>query len=196
MFPTAAARTPFRTAAWRRGLSSDSDDSWCTAVGAVHPRRTAAERLEYLRFALQKNLPVFPLAGTVVFPGADCPLYIFEPRYRVLVQRSLRNDAHRCFGICSPASPGARNFVGSVVEITHNHWNEDGSASIVTRGLCRFSATTSAMATNAFGYHELSGGAAEVRARAIRACARTTKLVEDIWGFDFSLAADLDGRRR
>lgn len=151
---------PSTTAACRRTLSSNAGDN--NAVGLVHPRRTAAERVEHLSSALQR-LPVFPLGNTVVFPGAVCPLYIFEARYRVLVQRLLRDGAHRCFGICE-GSPGQPTVVGTVVEITHNHWNEDGSASVVTRGVCRFRAPASAMVTNAFGYQELPDGAAEVRA--------------------------------
>lgn len=151
------------TAGRRRSFSSSGVDENDYTVGVVYPRRTSAETLEHLTSALE-NLPVFPLANTVVFPGAVCPLYIFEPRYRVLVQRLLRDGAHRCFGICGSDDPGHRTVVGTVVEITHNHWNEDGSASIVTRGLCRFSASACTMATNAFGYHELPHGTAEVGA--------------------------------
>ena len=154
----------YSTVAWRRALSSsasggESDNS----VGVVHPRRTATERLEHVEAALAR-LPVFPLGGTIVFPGALCPLYIFEPRYRVLVQRLLKDGSHRCFGICG-SGLDQETVVGTVVEITHNHWNEDGSASVVTKGLCRFSAPTSALTTGAFGYHELPDGAAEVSAR-------------------------------
>ncbi len=150
------------TVARCRALSSSGKSDSENAVGMVHPRRTAVERLEHLKSALE-NLPVFPLGTMVVFPGAVCPLYIFEPRYRVLVQRLLRDGAHRCFGICGSVTPGQPRVVGTIVEITHNHWNEDGSASIVTRGVCRFSAPTSAMVMNAFGYDELPA-VAEVRA--------------------------------
>src|SRR5438067_12487991 len=41
-------------------------------------------------------LPLFPL-GSVLFPGALLPLHIFEPRYRVLIRRSV--EAKRPFGI-------------------------------------------------------------------------------------------------
>ena len=112
-----------RTAGCRRSLSSARVEDSDYTVGVVYPRRTSTETLEHLTSALE-NLPVFPLANTVVFPGAVCPLYVFEPRYRVLVQRLLRDDAHRCFGICGSEDPGHRTVVGTVVEITHNHWNE------------------------------------------------------------------------
>ena len=31
-------------------------------------------------------VPVFPLPGTVFFPGTSVPLHVFEPRYRMLVR--------------------------------------------------------------------------------------------------------------
>ena len=150
-------------AARSRALSTEAED---TSVGVVHPQRSSSERHEYLQQA-RTRLPVFPLGGTVVFPGQRCPLYIFEPRYRVLIQRLLKPEAHRYFAIfpslpdLPPWTPGATperpdvQLVGTIVEITHNHWNEDGSASVVTRGVCRVTASTSALTTGAFGYHEL-----------------------------------------
>jgi len=42
------------------------------------------------------TLPLFPL-GSVLFPGMLLPLHIFEPRYRLLLQRALQND--QPFGI-------------------------------------------------------------------------------------------------
>src|SRR5258708_1555720 len=37
------------------------------------------------------SLPLFPL-GSVLFPGMVLPLHIFEPRYRLLVQRAVQSD--------------------------------------------------------------------------------------------------------
>ncbi|HUF97989.1 MAG TPA: LON peptidase substrate-binding domain-containing protein, partial [Ilumatobacter sp.] len=37
------------------------------------------------------DLPMFPL-GSVVLPGGQLPLHIFEPRYRQLVQDLLASD--------------------------------------------------------------------------------------------------------
>lgn len=41
-------------------------------------------------------LPMFPL-GSVVLPGDDVPLHVFEPRYRAMVQHCLDTDSH--FGV-------------------------------------------------------------------------------------------------
>jgi hypothetical protein len=47
--------------------------------------------------ALQQTLPIFPL-GTVLFPGGELVLRIFEPRYVAMVRRSLAGNTP--FGIC------------------------------------------------------------------------------------------------
>ena len=41
---------------------------------------------------LPVSLPVFPLAGTIVMPGAPLPLNIFEPRYLNMVVDALAED--------------------------------------------------------------------------------------------------------
>jgi Lon protease-like protein len=33
-------------------------------------------------------IPIFPLSTVVLFPGADCPLHIFEPRYRQMTREA------------------------------------------------------------------------------------------------------------
>jgi Lon protease-like protein len=42
------------------------------------------------------ELPMFPL-GSVVLPGDDVPLHVFEPRYRAMVQHCLDTESH--FGV-------------------------------------------------------------------------------------------------
>ena len=39
-----------------------------------------------------KVVPVFPLSGVVLFPGATLALHVFEPRYRAMVSDALRGD--------------------------------------------------------------------------------------------------------
>jgi Lon protease-like protein len=36
--------------------------------------------------ALPLRVPLFPLAGAILFPRSQLPLHIFEPRYRELVR--------------------------------------------------------------------------------------------------------------
>lgn len=43
-------------------------------------------------------ISLFPLPGCVSFPGTFVPLHIFEPRYRLMVRESVRDD--RPIGVC------------------------------------------------------------------------------------------------
>ena len=41
---------------------------------------------------LPDEIPVMPLPGAVLFPHALLPLYIFEPRYREMLEHALKHD--------------------------------------------------------------------------------------------------------
>lgn len=87
------------------------------------------------------SLPLFPL-NTVLFPGADLSLRIFEPRYLDLVRSCCRNGSG--FGICAilqghevgePAIPAA---LGTEVRIVDFASLPDGLLGIGVRGERRF----------------------------------------------------------
>lgn len=61
-------------------------------------------------------LPLFVL-GTVLFPGMVLPLKVFEPRYRLMLERALEGD--RRFGVVleDEASPLGHARVGTVYEL-------------------------------------------------------------------------------
>jgi uncharacterized protein len=86
-------------------------------------------------------LPLFPLT-TVLFPEMLLPLHIFEPRYRLLVRRSMDND--RPFGVVlirSGQEVGATpepHAVGTEAKIMAFSPLSDGRSYIVVRGLRRF----------------------------------------------------------
>ncbi len=89
---------------------------------------------------MAETLPLFPLDG-VLFPEMLMPLHIFEPRYRVLVKRSL--DRAQPFGIVlirSGAEVGGAepHTVGTSAEIVGHQPLPDGRSFIVVRGGRRF----------------------------------------------------------
>lgn len=97
------------------------------------------------------ELPLFPLS-TVLFPGTQLQLRIFEPRYLDLVRECSRHG--RGFGVClilegqeagEPATPAA---VGTVAHITDFHRDEDGLLGIVAEGGARFRAAHSRVRTD------------------------------------------------
>ena len=86
-------------------------------------------------------LPLFPLS-TVLFPGALLPLHIFEPRYRLLVRRSV--EVNRPFGIVlirngtEVGRVAEAHSVGTEARIIARSPLPDGRSYIVTRGERRF----------------------------------------------------------
>jgi Lon protease-like protein len=77
------------------------------------------------------RLPLFPL-NVVLFPGADMPLHIFEPRYRQMVRECL--DAKAPFGmlLALPNGMAGTGCTAEILEVTNRY--EDGRCDILTIG--------------------------------------------------------------
>ena len=89
---------------------------------------------------MSDRLPLFPLGG-VLFPEMLMPLHIFEPRYRLLVRRSIENE--RPFGIILgpeglDAGGSVRSEIGTSATIVGHSPLPDGRSFIVVRGVRRF----------------------------------------------------------
>jgi Lon protease-like protein len=85
------------------------------------------------------RIPVFPLAGALLFPRAQLPLHIFEPRYRAMVRDALAGD--RLIGMIQPRGsdePSPLFDVGCIGRIGGAEELEDGRINIVLEGLGRF----------------------------------------------------------
>ncbi|WP_324805984.1 LON peptidase substrate-binding domain-containing protein [Sphingomonas sp. LY29] len=85
------------------------------------------------------RLPLFPLAGAILFPRSQLPLHIFEPRYRDMVRDALAGAGR--IGMIQPSGDGdpAPLFrSGCVGEIVGVEEMEDGRYNIVLQGSTRF----------------------------------------------------------
>jgi len=92
-------------------------------------------------------LPVMPLTGVLLLPGAQLPLNIFEPRYLAMFDDALAGN--RLIGMVQPSfseghgeSPAgslvALCQVGCVGRITSFTEIEDGRYIVSLTGICRF----------------------------------------------------------
>src|SRR5262249_56267217 len=54
---------------------------------------------------LPEQLPVMPLPSAVLFPHALLPLYIFEPRYRKMLEHALQKHRMFCVTLIKPSCP-------------------------------------------------------------------------------------------
>lgn len=91
---------------------------------------------------LPTTIPVFPLSGAVVFPRAQLPLHIFEPRYLAMVKDVLAGE--RTIGMVQPRDDSAGQVeppvyrVGCAGRLTSFQELENGRNLITLTGLCRF----------------------------------------------------------
>ncbi|UCE87578.1 MAG: LON peptidase substrate-binding domain-containing protein [Deltaproteobacteria bacterium] len=88
-----------------------------------------------------REVPVFPLPETVLFPGSLLPLHIFEPRYRRLVEDLLAGDGLLAIGLldrCDPAEyEQTPPFLPTVCvgKLIHHEALPDGRSNIALLGI-------------------------------------------------------------
>jgi Lon protease-like protein len=85
------------------------------------------------------RVPVFPLAGALLFPRSQLPLHIFEPRYREMVGDALRSD--QLIAMVQPRDqldPPGLFEIGCLGRIVSSEELDDGRFNIVLEGLSRF----------------------------------------------------------
>ncbi|WP_412050472.1 LON peptidase substrate-binding domain-containing protein [Hoeflea sp. Naph1] len=94
---------------------------------------------------IPKQVPIFPLSGALLLPGAQLPLNIFEPRYLAMFDEALNGD--RVIGIIQPALEGGAAVqqpvedlcaVGCLGRITSFGETGDGRYVMSLGGICRF----------------------------------------------------------
>jgi Lon protease-like protein len=85
------------------------------------------------------RVPIFPLGGALLFPRAQLPLHIFEPRYRTMIRDALDQD--QLIGMIQPrdqTEPPSLFDVGCLGRIVGSEELEDGRFNIVLEGVRRF----------------------------------------------------------
>jgi len=85
-----------------------------------------------------ETVAIFPLNGTVLLPGCELPLNIFEPRYLNMIDDALK--AERLIGMIQTdeTAPSGLTKVGGLGRITQFSELDDGRYLIVLKGLKRF----------------------------------------------------------
>ncbi|NCG08265.1 MAG: hypothetical protein GWO81_01640 [Verrucomicrobia bacterium] len=91
---------------------------------------------------IPSEVPVMTMSGAVLFPHAMMPLYIFEPRYREMLNAVLKSD--RVFAVASldtsaEADPESETpcMVAGVGVIRACKTNSDGTSNLILQGLTR-----------------------------------------------------------
>jgi Lon protease-like protein len=88
-----------------------------------------------------REVPVFPLPETVLFPGSLLPLHVFEPRYRRMVDDLLAGDGLLAVGLLDRCDATeyerAPPFLPTVCvgKLVHHEPLEDGRSNIALIGI-------------------------------------------------------------
>jgi hypothetical protein len=83
------------------------------------------------------EIPIF--VCTMAFPTVPCLLHVFEPRYRLMIRRSMESGSKR-FGMCCYLQDGDHNYgdFGTMLEIRNTQYFPDGRSVVNTVGVRRF----------------------------------------------------------
>jgi Lon protease-like protein len=84
------------------------------------------------------RIPLFPL-DVVLMPGAELPLHIFEPRYRVMVARCLEEQLEFGMILAANQAVAAAGCTAEIVQKIRDY--PDGRMDILTRGRVVFHLT-------------------------------------------------------
>ena len=91
---------------------------------------------------IERELPLFPLGGTVLFPGMNLPLQIFEDRYVQMMADITQHDS--CFGVVlikegkEVGAPATPYEVGTVAQVIKREGTPDGRIILLAEGQERF----------------------------------------------------------
>jgi len=91
---------------------------------------------------VERELPLFPLGGTVLFPGMNLPLQIFEDRYLQMMADITQGDSR--FGVVlikegkEVGEPATPYDVGTIAQVVQREDSPDGRIILVAEGKERF----------------------------------------------------------
>lgn len=84
---------------------------------------------------LNQEVPIF--VCTMAFPTIPCPLHVFEPRYRLMIRRSMETGTRR-FGMCIADELKGFADHGCMLEVRDVKFFPDGRSVVDTIGVSRF----------------------------------------------------------
>ncbi|XP_034741264.1 LON peptidase N-terminal domain and RING finger protein 2-like [Etheostoma cragini] len=84
---------------------------------------------------LNQEVPIF--VCTMAFPTIPCPLHVFEPRYRLMIRRSMETGTKQ-FGMCIADEIKGFADYGCMLEVRDVKFFPDGRSVVDTIGVSRF----------------------------------------------------------
>lgn len=96
---------------------------------------SAFKNRKLLEIEKEPAVPVF--ICTTAYPSVPCPLYVYEPRHRLMIRRAIESG-HRQFGIVQPHMSGGYSDYGTILDIKDCVLLGNGCSILSTIGVKRF----------------------------------------------------------
>lgn len=113
----------------KRGVTAFVEEAMQRFIPEIYSKRQIQEMEE------EPSVPIF--ICTTAFPSVPCPLYVFEPRYRLMVRRVIETG-ERQFGIVLPKNELRYHDYGTMLDIRDCVLLGDGCSILSTMGNRRF----------------------------------------------------------
>jgi len=142
---------------------------------------------------LPKEVAVMTLPHTTLFPHALLPLYIFEPRYRRMVQDCLEGGRMFCVAMRQPGQGGSQPVgIAGLGLIRACVRNADGTSNLILQGVARV-ALGPRVRLRPYRIHEVRPLEPAVKegVRVDALCAKVLELVSERLNQGFQLPVDL-----
>jgi uncharacterized protein len=151
------------------------------------------------------RVPIFPLAGALLFPRSQLPLHIFEPRYRAMIRDALASD--RLIAMVQPRPVlgefaeglGGREQdtlslfdIGCIGRISACDELDDGRFNIVLEGLSRFRIAREAEVTTPYRQVDADRDGFEEDADAVLGIAQRAEVEREARAYADSLGYLVD----
>ncbi|HRH98228.1 MAG TPA: LON peptidase substrate-binding domain-containing protein [Prosthecobacter sp.] len=94
----------------------------------------ASKTFSAKQFVLPRSLPMIVLDGCYHFPGCHLPLFIFEERYRQMLDHALHADRMFCVGVSCKDDVRPIATAGLIRASVKN---ADGTSQVMLYGVCR-----------------------------------------------------------
>lgn len=95
----------------------------------------AYRKRQLLEIDKEPSVPVF--ICTTAYPNVPCPLYVYEPRHRLMIRRAIESG-QRQFGIVQPQANGGYSDFGTILDIQDCVLLSNGCSILSTIGYKRF----------------------------------------------------------
>jgi Lon protease-like protein len=94
------------------------------------------------KIEIPEKISIFPLPNVILFPGIDLPLYIFEPRYRLMLKDCSAGNKFMGISLLrrgweEKKDPVPSHDIVGVGYVRAIFENPDGTSYILLKGVCR-----------------------------------------------------------